>query len=357
MTDINTQLRNQILRQAHYIRRFENNAIQQVVQPFMEAKAILHARMAQAELWSGFTREWRMQRLQNMVDEINVVLDAATSSSVANLIGQLNEFAAVQAGLAEGPLADVLGRVGIVLNRLLAEQIFALVEQPMLGELFGDRMLWHNAEAVRAIRGRLAQAVITGEDMATARRELIGLGRQMGGKLGRILVDRSAMIARTEIQRVSNSVSKAVYDANQDVLKGIQYTSTLDRRTCLVCGSDDGRIFLYDSNIADAPILPKHPFCRCCYSPCTRSWKELGINREEFPKETIDNMGGQIPSTVTYHDWLKAQELESPGFVEGIMGKSRYSLWKDGKIQFSEMVKDNRLLTVEKLKVKAKKKR
>lgn len=248
--DVNIEFRDFLLRNSHYVQRFENGTIEEITKHYRAAKQKIVRQIADLELWGpGPTRQWRLQRLQNIMNEMQVVLDIANSDATSTLTSHLNEFAVAQSELVGNKLAEIMGRVNIGINRLPAAHVFAMIEQPMLGEIYGDRMLWNNAEAVRAIRGRLAQAIIIGEDMATARKELMGLGREMGGRVGDLIVRRADVIARTEIQRVSNSVSTAVYDANQDVIKGVQWVSTLDRRTCIRCSSLDGKVWYYSGAV------------------------------------------------------------------------------------------------------------
>ena len=95
---------------------------------------------------------------------------------------------------------------------------------------------------------------------------------------------------------------------------------------------------------------PRHPRCRCTLVPITKSWKELGVDAEEVPDSTRASFDGQVPATETYPDWLKRMEEEEPGFALDVLGPKRYGWWKAGKIEFKEMVRGNKILTVEQLK-------
>lgn len=97
---------------------------------------------------------------------------------------------------------------------------------------------------------------------------------------------------------VENHVSKAldlargqVYWENRHLLRGVQWSATLDMKTCEECQKLDGQIWYYEGepNIADMPSLPHHPHCRCCKIPVLRE----DIDPEPAPVKT-------------YEEWLKS---------------------------------------------------
>jgi uncharacterized protein with gpF-like domain len=58
----------------------------------------------------------------------------------------------------------------------------------------------------------------------------------------------------------------------------LRYLATLDGRTCLVCGPDDGRLFKRDE---PRPSLPRHINCRCVYVPVTPTWRQTGAKNAD----------------------------------------------------------------------------
>ena len=162
------------------------------------------------------------------------------------------------------------------------------------------------------------------------------------------------MIARSEIQNVSNQVARGIYKENQDVLNGVQYSAALDRRTCLICASDDGRYFPFAKDGGDhaGPILPRHPLCRCVYVPVTKSWRQLEKAEKLKPGVSLDKKGaftGKVLDTITYNQWLKT--LSKREQID-ILGPGRYKLWSEGRITVSQMAKDNKIYTIKELEQK-----
>jgi SPP1 gp7 family putative phage head morphogenesis protein len=341
-------VRDWLLRNSHHTHRFENNVIREMMRHYAVARdEIMTAIRHGTEGWGGYTRGFRLDRLKGMVSEIESAMEFANVGATSTLDESLKAFGITQAeGLGGEMTRHFPPHLGIGLIDVPLSHVFEIVGEPMLGETFGERMLWNNQQNVRKIRDRLTQSVIQGEDMGQASRRLFGSGKWMTGVIGKDARMRAEMIARTEIQRVSNAVTRKIYEENQDVVKGIQYIATLDRRTCIICGSDDGQVWYYNKDIANAPTVPRHPRCRCTYSPVTKSWKELGINRSELPPGTRASMDGQVLDVITYGQWFKTQPTS---FQLDHLGPTRYRLWKQGKLELGQMVESNRILNIDQL--------
>lgn len=70
-------------------------------------------------------------------------------------------------------------------------------------------------------------------------------------------------LARTSMMAASNEAHLDVYRKNRDVVAGVRFEATFDRRTCPRCGSLHGREF----PLKDAPAVPLHIGCRCVLLP------------------------------------------------------------------------------------------
>ncbi|MFH1760648.1 MAG: hypothetical protein ABIA63_06065, partial [bacterium] len=167
--------------------------------------------------------------------------------------------------------------------------------------------------------------------------------------MGKELKGYLTMVARSEIQHVSNSVNRGIYAANQDVLKGVIFAATLDNRTCVQCASLDTQYYGFTAKGGDhnGPQLPLHVHCRCCYIPITKTWKELGSKIPEHitGKSKAPFMGNVLPRQ-SYDDWLKKQPVE---FQQDILGPARYKLWKNGDIKLKQMATTKRVLRIDEL--------
>lgn len=65
---------------------------------------------------------------------------------------------------------------------------------------------------------------------------------------------------RTILQAFADESHRAVFEENEDVIEGYKILATLDRRTCLLCGSLENKTY---KKLSDVPGLPIHYNCRC----------------------------------------------------------------------------------------------
>jgi len=357
MPSATEEFRDKILLRQHYLARVQNGTIKELMVPYNTAKQEILAKIESLEkiisgevaATSTFTLDWRLQRLNAQLAEVNAVLDAAALEASGKLDQTLIDVAFAEQEYYSAMLSNKFATIGVELMTVPYAHVDYAIANPLLGEHIGEKLLWSNAQAVRLMKQELIQSVISGEDLVRASRRLLG-NPNIGitGLAGKKLRNRMQMIARSEIQYVSNQVQRSLYNASQEVLKGVQFCATLDRRTCLQCGSLDGRTFNFAEGMADhtGPQIPLHPMCRCCYVPVTKSWKELGANAKEFPPGTRAAFDGQVPATMNYQQWLKTQDAN---IQKKILGPKRHKLWSDGKVKFDKMATDRRILKVSEL--------
>lgn len=138
--------------------------------------------------------------------------------------------------------------------------------------------------------------------------------------------NEAARTARTAVNHVSTEARHSTFEANADLIKGYQWFSTLDSRTCLICSALDGRVYKLDNPRRP----PEHFSCRCTIAPLLKPWRELGVDRDDLTPKQRASMNGQVSGTLTYADWFKSKEL-SASDRQRILGPTRYKRWKAGK--------------------------
>lgn len=197
------------------------------------------------------------------------------------------------------------------------------------------------------IRRNLNVAVLRGEGYQKAVRGLLDAGLAD-------LTEREAItIARTYVQTANVAAQMAVYQANDDLVKGWRWSAVLEpgysktgRGTCLVCAARDGREY----PLGGGPSIPAHPRCRCTAICVTKSWRELGIDRDEIeaairpytirPDANIDAGGMRtiIESGRHQGDYASWWAKQSPDFRRNAVGPGRFELLEAGKIRFEDLV-------------------
>lgn len=150
------------------------------------------------------------------------------------------------------------------------------------------------------------------------------------------------ILARTAVAHVSNQAREAYYAKNADLIKGYEYVATLDGDTCIICGAIDGKVYAPDEA---RPEVPQHMRCRCLYAPVTKSWRELGYDRDELPDSTRASMDGQVPENQTFEDRLKKMRPERQ---DAILGPTRGRLYREG-MPLTDMTAEGKIIPLAQL--------
>jgi SPP1 gp7 family putative phage head morphogenesis protein len=154
-------------------------------------------------------------------------------------------------------------------------------------------------------------------------------------------------IVRTASQTASNQVSLDVFKLNDDVIKGVQWVATLDKRTTVICIELDNLIWKYDKQgflipdghgkVFPGPIA--HWRCRSTQIPVTIGFGDLDSKTksrlEDMPESTRQDLGGQVTEPLNARQWL---ERQSRATQDDILGIRKAQLLRDGKL-------DNKSLT------------
>lgn len=149
-------------------------------------------------------------------------------------------------------------------------------------------------------------------------------------------------LARTVVNHVSNQSRMEFFKENDDLIKGLQWTATLDSRTSVVCAGLDGKIFPIDKG----PRPPAHPNCRSTMTPVLKDWEGLGLNDPGAGKRASIN--GQVPASTTFGEWLKKQPID---VQDEVLGVSKAKLFRDGGVDISRFTDVNlKPLTLEQLR-------
>ena len=194
-------------------------------------------------------------------------------------------------------------------------------------------------------------------------------------------------MARTVCNGVANSAKLAFYQANDDVIIGVEILSTLDGRTCPVCASLDRKRYKMDET---PPSLPLHNMCRCVLLPVTpasdfadeqrpmakadfmaeaqRSYEEKNKGEKfsdleddekkklyyqamrEYEKRTGEPAYEQSDGAVSFRDYFNEHMTEQQR--KDWLGPERYKLWKKGNIPLDKFIPPypQKRMTVEELK-------
>ena len=275
--------------------------------------------------------------LRNMNATIKELKERFTVDN-SKLYSDLEDLAATEATFA---LNSVNSTVGVdVFSRIPPESTIrnivatSLISDGKRAETINAWFSGIDTKMLNDIEGVVKQGVITGltnQELSTNLSNVLGVSK-----------NHAETITRTATSMVSNEARQAVYDANDDVIKGYEFMATLDSKVSYGCASRDSA--LYDTNRKPLNALakrfpyqpvPRHFNCRSIYSVVLKEWKDLGIDIDEIPAGTRSSLDGQISAETTFDKWF---EGKNKAFQEKYLGVSRYQLYKDGKITFKDLV-------------------
>ena len=136
MISANEKLCDFLLKHPHYVHRFENGTIKELIEHYDTTKSELMRRIARLEDYgTGYTLEYRLDRLNQQLREVDIILKNATDNAVAQLSYNLNEFASLEKDYYENLLSNVFKPVNINITRIPFAQVNQIVGT-QLGVLF-----------------------------------------------------------------------------------------------------------------------------------------------------------------------------------------------------------------------------
>jgi hypothetical protein len=152
--------------------------------------------------------------------------------------------------------------------------IRALVERPLKGARFSQRIGVINDVMANDIYNQLSNSIIGGDSVAELSKKIRNLVGISDGEVLRTRPNasrakwRADMIARTELMKTSADASKLVFDANEHLIKTETWLTAEDERTCYICkprngltkkeiikGQKEGK------QVKGDIFIPQHPNC------------------------------------------------------------------------------------------------
>lgn len=315
---IDSSIRNMVL-----LERLKTGEAQKFAPFLVKIDQSIRERLSGDEL-TNFNRA----RLDKLLKEVDTLLADILGGFTDQLQLDLMDIAQSQASFEATLLTNTLP-VGISLDAAVpALQTLktAAFKNPLSikgnggGKLLEPFIKDWSAAEVEKISGAIRQGWFEGQTNAEIVRQIRGTKALAYSDGILATTDRNAgTVVRTAVQHVTSQARNEVARANDDIVKGIRFLSTLDNRTSQICRSLSGKVFPVDSG----PRPPMHPNCRSSFVLITK-YSEL------FSKgATQSSMHGQVPADLTYYAWLKTQ---SAAFQDLAIGPTRGKLLRDGGI-------------------------
>lgn len=326
---------------------------------------------------------FKRARLNALLEQTNKSINA-TYDLIAQASGKsLSKIA----GLEQAKTNQILNNTFAVEVATVAQTPKQL-EQMVNGQLVDGKFQkeWWDAQS-KDLQDQFQRAMRTGvskgEGIDALVRRVIGT-KAANYTDGIMLLPRyqAQALVRTSVQSTANQARINSFLANLDVIKGIQWRSTLDSRTTKICVALDGKQWALPSfepvgHDIEFPGPTAHWNCRSTQTAVTKSFDELskkgGVKPPGRPAQPLDDLlrerlaekgvsakqieaaveekrlafDGEAAAPVSFDEFLKGKSNE---FQDQLLGKQRAQLWREGKIHLTDLIdQSSRPLSIDEL--------
>lgn len=348
MAVVNETIRNTTIRHAHFIEQYKTEEVKRVLALMNKTDVDLRKQLM---LKKGATGTMTKARLEAMRKDIKEAIADSKLILKERLDSTAKNFGTMESKWLNDIIKDAVpGEVPISFVQASPTQILGAVRSRSFNNTTLQSMVDEWALKKKNILiNNVQQGFVQGKSVDDIVKGLFG-SKAYNYTDGVINYSRRELRTqvRTALNHMSSTAREITYDKNKDLIKGVQWVSTLDGRTTMLCMSLDGKIDLDDGTVRElnGQRPPAHYNCRSTTIPILKSLEELGISTEEFSESTRASMNGQVPETMKYEDWLKTQPK---GFQKEVLGPKRYELFSSGQLTIDKFVDDGKMLTIKEL--------
>jgi SPP1 gp7 family putative phage head morphogenesis protein len=337
---LNTELRDAQIDHAVDLRSYSDNVVRRIIATLNRADAALFSELVQ-KLEYMTPERFTIKRLEVLLEGVRDLNHKAYAAVDDILRTEIKGLIDVELQFQEGMLAKNMPP-SIEIARIDINQVYAgAMSRPFQGTLLSEALKDQEASKAKLIRQTIANGYVQNRTTDQIVRDLRGT-RENKFRDGLFEGTRRSAkaIVRTALSHTAQFAHDRVTKANEDILGNLQWLSTLDARTTPECQMRDGKLYTLDHKPVDhefpwgAGPGRLHWQCRSTYVMLTKSWKELGVDIEEFDIGSRASMDGQVPGKIDYEEWLGNQ---SAARQEQVLGATRAKLFNEGNLSLEDM--------------------
>ncbi|MDG4650105.1 phage minor head protein [Roseibacterium sp. SDUM158017] len=334
----------------------ERKAVRRILQG-LERELV--AQIARIDPTGPERESYRARRLDRLLDQVRDTIRASYRQASSVLRGELIELADIEGEFVARAINEGV-RFDLATASFTREQLRALVDGVLVqGAPVSEWWQRQAGDTLQRFTDEMRSGIAQGQTNAQLMRRVRGGTENGEAVVGFMSITRrhADSLVRSATQAVAERAKQATYEANEDIIGAVVWTSTLDSRTTLQCMVRDGlRYRLKDKS----PIGHKVPWlqgpgalhwgCRSTSRPETKSWRDLGIDADDLPPQTRASMNGEVAADTTFEGWLSRRSSEEQ---DEALGAGRAELWREGKITFRQLLDGNgRELSLEELRAR-----
>jgi SPP1 gp7 family putative phage head morphogenesis protein len=271
---------------------------------------------------------FKVQRLNKAIEQLAAIVNLNAPD--------LAELGVLEARFTVGSF----GQLGLTAALPSASTLQSIANTSLVqGATFGG---WFN-QLQETTRFDLSRAIKLGVSLGETNSEILKRVVSQSDKGPEVFAKtrRDGMaIVRTGVQTISNEVRQETFKENSDLVRGVQWVSTLDGRTSDICIARSGLVWTLPDYKPDGHSVPWNPppahwNCRSTTIPVLPTLKEMGVDPSTIPAQTRSSIDGQVAADLTFADFLKGKP---PEFADEMLGKGRAELWREGKITLQQLL-------------------
>lgn len=360
MATANDKLHDESIAHAIWVSRYSTGVANRMIKVLNDSDAELTARLLVA-IDTLDAESFTVSRLEALLVSVRAINKDAIQSMYAALTAELQELAKHEATFQMSLFQFAIPDDVLALHPLVGispDAVYAAaMGRPFQGRLLSEWASNLEADRMARISNTVRQGFLLGDTHEQIAKKVRGHANR-GYQDGALQMSRAnaASIAKTAVGHLASTARQSFASANDDILKGKQWLSTLDNRTSKNCRIRDRLKYTLDNK----PIGHKVPYLLgpgkihfCCRSTETyilKSSEELGIKVGEIKDSSRASMDGQVPADTNYQDWFSRQSFTRQA---EIVGETRARLIRDGGMSPDEFYNDRgEWLTLDQLRSK-----
>ena len=340
--NVNEKLLNKEISHAIDVLGYSNAVTKKIIQILNSADASLYSKLT-AELNKVIPSPEKISRIKALLRSVNDLNTSAYAKVSDKLKSDLRKFTASEVEYQQNLIGSVQP---VKVLPISPEAAYAsAIATPFQGKFLSEFLSGMETQKANLIRDAVRIGFIESQTTGEIVNKIRGT-KALNYTDGIMNITRAnaESVVLTAIAHTANVAQQALYDANEDIIKGYRYTATLDTRTTELCASRDGNYYPLGE---PKPAIPAHFRCRSRYVAVIKSFKELGLD-VDLPESTRASMDGQVPAKTTYQEWLKNQSVDRQNEVLGV---TKAQLFREGKLTLDKFVSPTgHVYTIDELK-------
>lgn len=301
---INEDILNASIRHMVWMERYKSSEVKKIISLLNKADddlvAQIAARLTRIEARGYDLGKTTTKRLDELLKFVKDERAEAMKALYEVNRDDLFDFAQYEAEFQSRVITSSAASAGVSVEMAapaLSQLKAAATSQPFQGRLLRE---WYRdlaADTAKKVSDAVKIGIVEGQTTDQIVRRIKGTrARQYRDGVLEISRNHAQAIVRTATAHVANRAKQELYAANEDILEGVKWISTLDGRTSARCRSLDSKIFPVNSG----PRPPQHFNCRSAV---------IAYLGPSSIKGTRASAVGPVPDDQDYGTWLRKQPV------------------------------------------------